>query len=270
MIQRALDEDLGSLGDISSCMLFNQNDVSKALIMSKGTGVVCGLSVAGAVFSCVNPTLTIKQIMKDGQSVKPGQVVLEVEGQTLSILKAERVALNFLCHLSGVSTLTNSFVKICEGYKTKILDTRKTTPLFRHLEKYAVRMGGGSNHRMGLYDEVMIKDNHLVSFKGDLVLVLKQFRESFPNKVIVLEIAHLDQLKKYMDAPVSRFLLDNMSDDQIQACMRQINGQKPVEISGGITQERIKRLCDLGVDFISVGQITHSAPIMNFSLEFVQ
>jgi nicotinate-nucleotide pyrophosphorylase (carboxylating) len=266
LIKRALDEDLGR-GDITTDSVVPAGQTSTATLQAKEDLVVAGLGVAGGVFLTVDRTLEIRAKVRDGAFAKKGDLLMVVKGRTRSILKAERVALNFLQRLSGIATLTRRFVDRTKGTRTKILDTRKTVPLFRHLEKYAVRMGGGVNHRFGLFDAVLIKDNHIAAMGGSVGDCVKRARAMQPGNLLVVEVTRPDQIEEAIGAGADRLLLDNMPDARISASLKKIRKRVATEVSGGVTLERVRRLAKLGVDYISVGALTHSAKAADISLE---
>lgn len=265
IVKLALREDTGT-GDITSEAVIPKDLKGRGVVVAKAELVVAGLDVAGDVFLTLDPTTKIKQLVSDGQKVKAQTFVLEIEGYYRHLLQGERVALNFLQRLSGIATLTRKFAEQTEGTKTKILDTRKTAPLFRHLEKYAVRMGGGFNHRLGLFDAVLIKDNHIAACDGDVEKAIRRMKK-VSKEPITVEIAKVSDVETAVSAGAKRLLLDNMSDGEIERAVATVRGRAETEVSGGITLERVRRLSKLGVDFISVGAITHSAPAVDLSFE---
>jgi len=267
LITKALEEDIGA-GDLTASALLEIGQKGSASIVAKQDLVVAGLGVAGAVFTALDPHVTLAQMCEEGAFARKGQTLMRLQGRLQSLLMAERTALNFLQRLCGIATLTSQFVSCVKGVRTKILDTRKTTPLLRHLEKYAVRMGGGTNHRMGLFDEMMIKDNHIAALGGDIVLAIQRARQAYPSRVLVVEVTTLQQLRSISELSFDRVLLDNMSNAQIQEALDLVRQRFPIEVSGGITLDRVKALSEMGVDYISVGALTHSAAAADLSLEF--
>lgn len=268
LVQDALNED-SYRHDLSSAAL-PRNQASRGEIVAEQELVVSGISAARLAFQLSDPSIRILRASKDGQNIRPGSAVLSLAGRSRSLLSAERTALNFLGKLSGIATLTRSFVKtIPKGSRAKILDTRKTTPLFRVLEKAAVRHGGGTNHRMSLGDAVLLKDNHVLLMGGVHRAVRATRQKLGPATLIEVEVQNLPELKDAIAAGADRVLLDNMTDEQIRRAIQQVGGKIPVEVSGGITIERIPRLARLGVDFISVGALTHSAPAAKLSMNIV-
>lgn len=268
LIASALVEDLGGGVDITSTSTIEENANSVANFVARKNGVVAGLYVAAAVLESCN-LKEIKVLANEGAQVKAGQVVIEVRGNTRSILLAERTALNFLTHLSGIATQTKVWVDSISGTSAKIRDTRKTNPGLRTLEKFAVRMGGGINHRMSLSDEGLIKDNHIAA-AGDIKLAAQNFKKNFPGKKLEIEIDDLSQLADAIASEADLIMLDNFSLVDCQAAVQQINGAKKIEVSGGITLENVREFAQTGIDYIAIGAITHSAPALDFGLDFVK
>ena len=266
----ALAEDIGP-GDLTT-RYFVGTEKRKARIFAKEAAVVAGADVAAEVFGRVDPKTRAKVICNNGDRVKKGGTVIEIEGAVCSILTAERVALNFLQHLSGVATLTAQFVKAVGKCKARILDTRKTTPGLRALEKAAVVAGGGVNHRFGLYDMVMVKDNHLLAAgrAGELQETIARVRKEHPGVRVELEADTLEQVGEFLKlSGVDVILLDNMNLKQLAAAVRMGNGRVQFEASGGVTLKTVGAIAATGVDFISAGALTHSARSMDFSLELL-
>jgi nicotinate-nucleotide pyrophosphorylase (carboxylating) len=266
LIKLALDEDTGN-GDITSAAIVPETLQGRGTILAKQELVLAGLGVAYGVFVTIDPTTEVKPLRSDGEKVPPGTPVAEIRGLYRHLLRGERVALNFLQRLCGIATLTRRYVDRTEGGKTKILDTRKTTPLFRHLEKYAVRMGGGTNHRFGLFDAVLIKDNHIAACGGDVGEAVKRMRKGSPKKQVNVEITSPAQIDAAIVAGAGRVLLDNMNDSEVADAVARGRGRVEIEVSGGITLERIGTLSRIGVDYISVGALTHSAASADLSFE---
>ena len=272
LLYKALEEDIGP-GDVTSRATIDADLSGKLVLDAKQRGIVCGLSVFAAVFTLVDPGTTIRFIAHDGDPVRPGQRIAIVHGKIRSLLAAERVALNFLQRLSGIATFTHRFVKAVKPYPLKIYDTRKTTPLFRRLEKYAVRTGGGYNHRFGLYDMILIKDNHIDACGGiiDAVNRARDYGRSHDSTIkIGVEVRSIRELQKALPLKVDLILLDNMRLDQIRRAIELVgSARKPeLEISGGITLRRLRRLAEAGVRRVSIGALTHSAPALDFSLNY--
>lgn len=268
LIASALVEDLGGGVDITSTSTIKESANSVANFVARKNGVVSGLYVAAAVLESCN-LKEIKVLANEGAQVKAGQVVIEVRGNTRSILLAERTALNFLTHLSGIATQTKVWVDSISGTMAKIRDTRKTNPGLRTLEKFAVRMGGGTNHRMSLSDEGLIKDNHIAA-AGDIKLAAQNFKKNFPGKKLEIEIDDLSQLADVIASEADLIMLDNFSLEDCQAAVQQINGAKKIEVSGGITLENVREFAQTGIDYLAIGAITHSAPALDFGLDFVK
>ena len=267
LIDLALAEDIGP-GDVTSEAVLPPDLRLRAHIVAKQAGVVAGLPVAEAVFWRVDPSVRFTPRAEDGARVEAGTVLAEVEGPARSLLAAERTALNFLQHLSGIATLTRRFVDAVAGTRTVILDTRKTHPGHRALEKYAVRMGGGQNHRMGLYDMVLIKDNHIAA-AGSITEAVRRARAAHPDLPVEVEVKDLDELREALELPVDRIMLDNFDLEAIRAAVQMAAGRVPLEVSGGVTLERVAELAATGVDYISVGALTHSAPALDISMDVV-
>lgn len=271
-IALALAEDLGA-GDITSRFFVDPDLREWARIIAKQEGVAAGVETAAEVFARVDPSLRVNVVRASGSQISPGDTVLEIEGAARSILTAERVALNFIQRLSGVATLTRRFVDAVAGTKARILDTRKTTPGLRALEKAAVRAGGGQNHRFGLHDMVMLKDNHFAARKRHTTLRddLARFRTEHPGVRVELEADTLDQVREFLETGgMDIILLDNMTNEQMREAVRlgAMSGHRVLfEASGGVSLETVRGIAETGVDFISVGALTHSAPAIDFSLE---
>lgn len=273
LIDLALAEDIGS-GDVTSSYFVPECREVRGLILAKAEGVVAGVEIAAEVFKRVDDRISIKVLLESGNQVNPGAYVMEVLGKARSLLTAERVALNFLQRLSGVATKTRQFVELINGTGAKILDTRKTTPGWRALEKEAVIAGGGTNHRMGLYDRAMVKDNHLVA-EGRIEALqkaIKQLRADKPSIEVELEADRLDQVEAFLKLDgVDYILLDNMNTDSLRTTVEMREGKGPLlEASGGVNLETVAEIAKTGVDFISVGALTHSAVALDLSLEFTE
>ena len=270
IIKNALAEDIGE-GDHTTNAVMPVNIDGRAKLLVKGSGILCGVDLAERIFKTVDPTLQVHKFMLDGITVKPGDIAFDVVGSKASILKSERVVLNFMQRLSGIATATNRAVKQLEGLKTKVLDTRKTTPLLRGLEKYAVKTGGGGNHRMGLYDMVMIKDNH-VDFAGGIVQAIDAV-ESYllrigKNLTIEIEVRNLTELQKVLDhGKINRIMLDNFSIKNLKQAVTMIDKRFETEASGGITEKNVLKYAATGVDFISMGALTHHVKSLDLSLK---
>lgn len=271
LVDRALEEDVGR-GDITSDLLIPADTVSRALLRSRTDGVVAGLDVAAAVFAAVDARLDFSALISDGSAVAPGEEIGIVSGPARSVLRGERVALNFLQRLSGIATLTSRYVKAVRGTKARVVDTRKTTPGLRSLEKYAVRAGGGFNHRRDLSDTMMIKDNHLTVIEALGLSVsgaIRQARQALPHtSKIEIEVDRFDQISEALEAGADIILLDNMSAEDLIKAVSLINGRAITEASGGVTLATISEIAKTGVDVISVGALTHSAPALDIGLDF--
>jgi nicotinate-nucleotide pyrophosphorylase (carboxylating) len=265
LIKRAISEDLAGGVDITSMATLSADAKVSAQFVARKDGVIAGLDMAIATLAEVGVT-GANVLVKDGDHVKAGTVLIEVAGNARGILLAERTALNFLGHLSGIATLTAQWVQAVAGTKTQIRDTRKTTPGMRVLEKYAVRMGGGTNHRMSLSDAALIKDNHIAA-AGGVVKAFSLVREKFPTSEIEIEVDNLQQLREVLPLKPELVLLDNMSPSQCAEAVVLVAGTTKLEASGGITIENARAYAESGVDFIAVGAITHSAPNFDIGLD---
>jgi nicotinate-nucleotide pyrophosphorylase (carboxylating) len=262
----ALAEDVGS-GDLTSLFFIPEMRASKGRIFAKEASVVAGIEAARRVYQKLDGRVELTILSRDGSVVKAGEAVLEMSGPTRSILTGERVALNFIQRLSGIATLTAQFVEAVHGTGVTILDTRKTTPGLRAMEKAAVKAGGGENHRMGLYDGVMVKDNHLLA-KPELQQAILSIRRIHPDILIEVEADSLDQVRDFVNLEgLDVLLLDNMSPDQLRACVSLRRPGLKFEASGGVSLVTVRQIAETGVDFISIGQLTHSARAIDFSLE---
>jgi len=268
IVKRALLEDIGS-GDITSDSIFYGNEETAGVFLLKQDGVIAGLNVAAAVFEILSPCIKFTPKIKDGEELQKGAIIAEIQGPTAQILKGERVTLNFLQHLSGIATMTRQLVKKIQNTGAKITDTRKTTPGLRVLEKYAVRVGGGVNHRFGLYDSVLIKDNHIKAAGGIKPAVQKvRMRLSHTMKIEV-ETESPEQVSQALEAGADIIMLDNMDAPTMKQAVDMIGGQAITEASGGITEQNIAYIARTGVDYISVGALTHSVKALDISLDFM-
>ena len=265
LIKRALAEDLQGGEDITSVATVSGSEKVVADFVSRKSGVVAGIDMARAVLEEVGLT-DIAVLVRDGASVKAGEVLMTVRGDTRAILLAERTALNFLGHLSGIATLTRTWVDAISGTQCKIRDTRKTTPGMRLLEKYAVRMGGGTNHRMSLSDAALIKDNHIAA-AGGVAEAFSKVRAEFPASEIEIEVDTLDQLREVLPLQPDLVLLDNMSPAQCAEAVSLVAGATKLEASGGISLENAKAYAVTGVNFLAIGALTHSAPVFDIGLD---
>ena len=275
-VRAALAEDLGS-GDVTTLATVPPSAKSVALMNAREPLVVAGIQFAelafrGAAAQYARDTVSIKKLVHDGQRVKAGKPLLEISGSSRAILSAERVALNFVQRLSGVATATAEFVKAIRGTGARILDTRKTTPGWRRFEKYAVACGGGKNHRIGLYDMVLIKDNHLVALRNErpnaIAAAVARARKKFPKLKVEVEADTLKQAAQAADAGADIILLDNLPPTQLRRAVKIIHGRAKTEASGGVNLKTVRAIAQTGVDFISVGAITHSARAVDIGLDF--
>ena len=264
LIDTALAEDIGQ-GDLTTRAVVPEGAEAKARISQKAPGVIAGLNVAESVFKRVDPELVFVMHCPQGKWRESGAVA-EISGSAASILAAERVALNFLGHLSGVATLTARYVRAVEGTDARILDTRKTMPGLRELEKDAVRRGGGVSHRSGLYDAILVKENHAKLAGGVGEAARRAVEGGAPDVMVEVECATLDEVREALDAGVSRILLDNMSTDQLREAVELAGERAELEASGGVTLDTVRAIAETGVDYISVGALTHSAPALDLSL----
>jgi nicotinate-nucleotide pyrophosphorylase (carboxylating) len=272
LVTRAIEEDLGR-GDVTSDTLVPRDLRATAELRVRSAGVIAGLDVAALAFAVVDPGAQWTALAQDGATVAPGQPIARVDGAARSLLRAERVALNFVQRLSGCASLTARYVAAARGSRARIVDTRKTTPGLRALEKYAVRMGGGRNHRRDLGDAVLIKDNHLVALAArgvTLAEALAAARDALPHTLkIEVEVDRLDQIPAALDARADIILLDNMSPAELREAVALIDGRALTEASGGVSLEAVAAIAASGVDLISVGALTHSAPALDIGLDFV-
>ena len=272
IIIEAIKEDIGD-GDHTSLSTIPADAHGKAKLIVKEDGIIAGIEIAKKVFELVDNTVVFNAFMEDGKAVKKGDIVFEVEGKSISILSAERLSLNFMQRMSGIATATNKIVKLLDGLNTKILDTRKTTPLLRELEKYSVKIGGGENHRFGLYDMIMIKDNH-VDFAGGISQAIERTHEYLrlkgKNLKIELEVRNFEELGEALKVGrIDRIMLDNFSPENLKIAIEKIDGKFETEASGGITLETIRSYAETGVDFISIGALTHHIKSLDLSLKAI-
>jgi len=269
-IKNAIAEDLGD-GDHTSLSTIPANAQGKAKLLIKEDGIVAGVELALQIFSHIDPRLEVEVFINDGAAVKYGDIVLTVSGSTHSILLAERLVLNCMQRMSGIATKTNEVVALLGNYKTRLLDTRKTTPGLRYLEKWAVRIGGGVNHRIGLYDMILIKDNH-VDYAGGIANAINSANQYLKDKNkaldIEIEVRNLSELKEVLqNGNVNRIMLDNFTFDNLKEAVKLIDGKYITEASGGITEENVAEYAACGVDFISMGALTHSVKSLDMSLK---
>jgi len=266
IIEHALSEDIGP-GDVTSEATVPAGSTSTADMLAKQDLVLAGLDVSLEVFHFLDAAIQLTRFAQDGDRIESGKVIASVSGSTRVLLAGERVALNLLQHMSGIATLTSKYVEQLKGLKAQALDTRKTLPGLRQLEKYAVRMGGGTNHRFGLYDGVLIKDNHIKAV-GSIAKAIESARRKAHHLLkIEVETKTLDEVREALAAKADIILLDNMPLDTIREAVKLINGQASVEASGNVTLETIREIGETGVDFISSGSLTHSAPAADISMK---
>ena len=270
IIDHALAEDLGK-GDVTTEALISGDRRGTGLIVAKKEGILAGINVARQVFHRVDPELKMGVLLEDGARIKPGNKVAEVSGSIASVLKAERVALNFLQRLSGVASETNRYVEAVKGLPVRIMDTRKTTPGLRSLEKYAVKVGGGDNHRMSLGDGILIKDNHLAALRSqglDIKEIVAKARQNSPQRLTVeVEVETVSEALEAVEAGADIVMLDNMNLEDMRKAVKSIHGRALVEASGGITLDNVRAVAETGVDFVSIGALTHSVRALDISLE---
>jgi len=270
IVDRALAEDLGK-GDVTTEALIPGDRRGTGFIVAKKEGILAGINLAKQVFHRVDPELKMEVLVEDGARIKSDSRVAKVSGSIASILKAERVALNFLQHLSGIASETNRYVEVVKGLPVRIMDTRKTTPGLRSLEKYAVRVGGGDNHRMNLGDGILIKDNHLAALHSqglNIKEIIARARQNAPQRLPVeVEAGAVSEALEAVEAGANIVMLDNMSLEDMRKAVKSIHGRALIEASGGITLDKVRAVAETGVNFISVGALTHSAKALDISLE---
>ncbi|HMW94215.1 MAG TPA: carboxylating nicotinate-nucleotide diphosphorylase [Chitinophagales bacterium] len=270
-IEQALYEDIRNIGDLSSLSSIDRDTKGTAKLLVKDEGILCGMSVAKAIAQKVDDTLQFEELIKEGSTVKFGNIAFYLEGNAISILTAERLILNCMQRMSGIATTTQKYAKAIEGTNAKVIDTRKTTPNLRFLEKYAVTVGGGFNHRFGLYDMIMLKDNH-IDFCGGITKAIQKVRKYLSDNNLSLKIEvetrNIDDVKEILACGgIDRIMLDNYKPEDCKTAVDLINKQYEVEASGGITLETIRAYAETGVDFISVGALTHSVKSLDLSLK---
>ena len=268
LIESIIDLALAEDGeDITSNAIFGPGEDIRAVFTAKAPGVLAGTDIARLVFIRVNPIIQCSFRIHDGDQVKTGDIIGSVSGPAADVLKGERVALNFLQRMSGIATLTAEYVSRVEGTRARILDTRKTAPGQRVLDKYAVRMGGGTNHRMGLWDMALIKDNH-IDREGSLASAVRKVRQKHQGVAVEVEARTLDHVRELLDVGVDRIMLDNFSLKDLRSAVELVGGRVPLEASGGISLDNIRDVALTGVDYVSVGDITHSVKALDISLTF--
>jgi nicotinate-nucleotide pyrophosphorylase (carboxylating) len=268
-LDAAFAEDLGLSGDITTNAVIPADAVSRAVIAARKPGRIAGLPIAEAAFRRLDPSIDFRVAIADGGDAESGAPIAEISGNTRAILTAERVALNFLGHLCGIATQTRAFVRAIEGTNARVCCTRKTTPGLRAFEKYAVRAGGGVNHRFGLFDAVLIKDNHIAA-AGSIGAAIQRARQAVGHLVkIEVEVDRLDQLEEALRHKIDAALLDNMSADQLRRAVAMAGGAVALEASGGVTLDTVRVIAETGVDLISSGTLTHSSQALDLGLDFV-
>jgi nicotinate-nucleotide pyrophosphorylase (carboxylating) len=268
IVAAALQEDMPN-GDVTSDNVVPPDSVSEAVIKAKQKGILAGLQVARRVFEALDPDVTFHALVSDGDAIASGERLAVVKGNTIALLKGERTALNFLQRLSGIATLTRHYVDALEGSKTRLLDTRKTTPGMRVLEKYAVKMGGGQNHRLNLSDMVMLKDNH-IRLVGSIPEAVRRARSKVdPAIKIEVETTSLAEVQAALESGADMIMLDNMTLEAMKEVVDWVAGRTPLEVSGNVDLEGIRKIAELGVDSISVGRLTHSFRSLDISMDFV-
>ena len=268
IIDLALEEDIGK-GDLTTELLFPENIKCEAVIKCKENGVLAGLPIAKAVFEKLDSSVELSGNKNDGDSIQVGEVIVTIKGSQKNILTGERLALNILQRLSGIATITSKYVEAVEGCNVKILDTRKTIPGIRVLNKYAVSVGGGHNHRMGLFDGILIKDNH-IKLAGSIKNAVKTIKSKINSEYkIEVETSNIKQVAEALGAGADIIMLDNMSDSLMKEAVALIGKNALIEASGGITLNRVRKVAELGVDFISIGALTHSAQALDISLDMI-
>lgn len=267
IIELGIQEDIGA-GDVSTEAIIRHNQNAKALLIAKQSGVIAGLAIAEKVFKHFDDKIVLIKHFEDGRAVSKGDLIAAVEGNYSALLNGERTALNFLQRMSGIATKTNLFVKELAGTKTKLLDTRKTVPGHRLLDKYAVKTGGGENHRIGLFDMVLLKDNHIKAANG-ITNAVEQVKNKWGNRFkIEIEASNLEEVTEALNSSVDIIMLDNMNIKTIREAVKLINGKCKTEVSGNVTIEKLKQIAETGVDYISVGELTHSVKALDISMKF--
>lgn len=268
ILRLALEEDIGH-SDITTTLLIPDGERATALLVAKGSFIVAGIPFAQKVFTLVDPQTQFRIYFSEGSKTAKGAIIAEIAGNTRTLLSCERVGLNVLQRLSGIATLTSRFVEKVKGLNVRIVDTRKTTPGLRFMEKYAVRTGGGSNHRFGLFDGILIKDNHIEA-AGGITAAVASARQAHHLSKIEVEVENLNELNEALAAGADVIMLDNMSLDDMKEAVRLARGKAMIEASGNMTLERVRDVAETGVDLISVGALTHSAPAADISMKIVR
>ncbi len=268
LVKTALEED-DAFNDLTTIATVVSDRHARGRLVSRASGVLCGVPLAVEAFCQLDDKVTIRIDHEDGSVIEPGSSVLYLSGHARALLAAERVALNFMQRLSGIASLTARYVEAVSGTNAKILDTRKTTPGWRLLEKYAVRAGGGTNHRLNLSSAILIKDNHLAAVDGDVQVAVRRARDLAPaGTKVEVECDRIEQVRAALDANADIIMLDNMSPAQMAECVKLVNGRAITEASGGVNLDKVRAIAETGVDWISVGAITHSAPSLDLGLDF--
>ncbi|MEY3388359.1 MAG: hypothetical protein RI944_1132 [Actinomycetota bacterium] len=262
LVELAISEDLMGGTDVTSLSTIPETQISEMDLVARKKGVISGIDIASLVFLSINSKIDIDQKVKDGSKVEEKQCLLTAKGRTIDLLTAERTALNFLSHLSGIATLTNKWVKEISSTSATIRDTRKTTPGLRILEKYAVRCGGGKNHRMSLNDQALIKDNHIVA-AGSIQKAIEKVKDKFPNLELEIEVDNLEQLQDVLKTDIKLILLDNFSIEDLDKAVSLNSKKAKLEASGGIIFENALKIAQTGVDYLAIGALTHSAPVLD-------
>jgi nicotinate-nucleotide pyrophosphorylase (carboxylating) len=263
LVDLAISEDLMGGTDVTSLATIPEIQISELDLVTRSPGVIAGINIAALVFlSVASKKMDIELCVEDGKKVEANACLLTAKGSTIELLTAERTALNFLGHLSGIATTTNKWVNEISGTNAKVRDTRKTTPGLRLLEKYAVKAGGGTNHRMSLNDQALIKDNHIVA-SGSIKSAVEKVKDKFPELEFEIEVDNLEQLNEALAANVKLILLDNFSIEDLKKAVMVVNKKAKLEASGGITLENARKIAETGVDFLAVGALTHSAPVLD-------
>ena len=263
LVDLAISEDLMGGSDVTSLATIPETQISELDLVTRSSGVIAGIDIAALVFLSISDNkIAVEKCVTDGSAVDSKTCLLTVKGRTIDLLAAERTALNFLGHLSGIATTTNKWVKEIVGTNSQIRDTRKTTPGLRLLEKYAVKAGGGTNHRMSLNDQALIKDNHIIA-AGSIKKAVEKVRDKFPEIEFEIEVDNLTQLDEALAAQAQLILLDNFTFDDLQKAVGIVNKKAKLEASGGLTLENARKIAETGVDFLAVGALTHSAPVLD-------
>jgi nicotinate-nucleotide pyrophosphorylase (carboxylating) len=268
ILRLALEEDIGNC-DLTTTITIPEEQRSKALVIAKGSFTVAGLPFAKEVFAMLDPEIVFRIFFNDGSRIRKGDIIAEIYGRARTILSGERVSLNIMQRLSGIATITNAFVEKVRGLDVKIVDTRKTTPCLRFMERYAVKIGGGSNHRFGLFDGILIKDNHIEA-AGSITDAVKSARKAHHLLKIEVEVENLKDLREALKAGADVVMLDNMSTDDMKEAVNTAKGKAIIEASGNITLNNVRAVAETGVNLISVGAITHSAPAVDISMKIIE